>query len=687
MADTVTSVDTTGTNGTVTISIQGDRATYTGGAGKDIVTITNPGTAISKAIDLGAGDDTLVLSAGTPVVPTATLKGGEGTDTIKLAAADAASLTTSTAFAAKIDSFEKLEVASAAGNSTDSINLANLNNINYVITNGMAAGAGNVQEIQTFTVANGVTANATRATQTLDLTGSTRTDGNITVGGVTVAVLASDSVGDTATKIAAALDGQKVTVGVALTTQNVAAAASGNVVTITYDTRDGAPSAQLAVANGTSTLTGAPATTTAGVAYSANAQTITVAGQTVTLVAQDQSAAGVAVAGSGDDTAAEVAAKIVAKLDTVATFNAAGTAAVGADVTVKWEAYGNQDPINLVGGATGVTFTTTASGASKANAVADENTAGKFATELTFTNLTSGATVEMKDAGVSTVATIKNATTNLTDVLNVVTNASNTTDLGTLKAAKVETININVKDTDPSTAVSTNTLKIDADKADKINITGEGNLVLTLTAGTSALTEIDGTAATGKLNITAQKNDGENLIIRGGSKDDTLTSAGQNDKLYGGAGNDTLKAAGTIALVILDGGAGIDKYNVSGADSKTAASVVRITNLEKGETIKFVADADASFLSTKFEMTGGAGLESYVGQALAAADAYAETLKGGAAAKGIAWFQTGGNTYIVQDVDGDGAFSAGDIVVELVGNVDLSDSSFNDNVNGTLLYI
>lgn len=115
--------------------------------------------------------------------------------------------------------------------------------------------------------------------------------------------------------------------------------------------------------------------------------------------------------------------------------------------------------------------------------------------------------------------------------------------------------------------------------------------------------------------------------------------------------------------------------------------MVRVTNFEKGETIKFAANADASFLNTKFELTGGAGLSDYVGQALAVVDAYVTTIKGSDGSHGIAWFQQGGNTYIVQDVDGNAAFSAGDIVVELTGLVDLSASSFNDNTAGTLLFI
>jgi len=55
-AGTITSVDTSGTTGTTTLTINPNNATYTGGAGVDKVTTT---TAVpAKAISLGAGDDT-----------------------------------------------------------------------------------------------------------------------------------------------------------------------------------------------------------------------------------------------------------------------------------------------------------------------------------------------------------------------------------------------------------------------------------------------------------------------------------------------------------------------------------------------------------------------------------------------------------------------------------------------------
>ncbi|WP_145842415.1 beta strand repeat-containing protein [Denitratisoma sp. DHT3] len=126
-----TAINTTGFTGTATFTLDSTATSYTGGAGKDIVTFSNA-TAATKAIDLGAGDDTLVFVGTT--APTVTLKGGDGTDTLSLATAGAATLSGSTAFAEKLDGFERLLINDAAGNNT--INLENLGFTNYVTTSG-----------------------------------------------------------------------------------------------------------------------------------------------------------------------------------------------------------------------------------------------------------------------------------------------------------------------------------------------------------------------------------------------------------------------------------------------------------------------------------------------------------------------------------------------------------------------
>jgi S-layer protein len=132
---TATSVDTTATTGNSAITIDGTKATYTGGAGSDAVTISS--TTVTKAINLGAGDDSVTLASGTTVLA-ANISGGAGTDTLAMVAADAVTATATGTFATKIDGFEKLSLTQALASGT--IDLANLDNINYVISAGAAAG-------------------------------------------------------------------------------------------------------------------------------------------------------------------------------------------------------------------------------------------------------------------------------------------------------------------------------------------------------------------------------------------------------------------------------------------------------------------------------------------------------------------------------------------------------------------
>ena len=132
----VTSVDTTGTTGAVTVAIDSTKATYAGGAGVDSVTFSNT-TAATKALDLGAGNDTLVFAAATAAVPTVVLKGGAGDDTVSLDAANAVTFSGSTAFAAQLDSFERLALTGATG--AQNVDLGKLGFTNHVTVAGVAA--------------------------------------------------------------------------------------------------------------------------------------------------------------------------------------------------------------------------------------------------------------------------------------------------------------------------------------------------------------------------------------------------------------------------------------------------------------------------------------------------------------------------------------------------------------------
>lgn len=116
---TITSTSSGGTK--INTALNTD-VTFTGGDGKDTVTVG----ATTKAIQMGKGDDTVTVNGGT-IGTGGKIDGGLGTDTLALAPADAISVTTSTAFASKVKGFEVLQLSSTVSGGT--INLANLNTV------------------------------------------------------------------------------------------------------------------------------------------------------------------------------------------------------------------------------------------------------------------------------------------------------------------------------------------------------------------------------------------------------------------------------------------------------------------------------------------------------------------------------------------------------------------------------
>lgn len=315
--------------------------------------------------------------------------------------------------------------------------------------------------------------------------------------------------------------------------------------------------------------------------------------------------------------------------------------------------------------------------------VADATDATK-ADILVFDKMANNGTIVLAAAaaGANTEQTVNiiDATTGLTDVLNVITNAATGTNLGALTADQVETINVTVNDTDTTTAVSTNTMVLDADKATSVDLGGAGNLTLTFSTASTEIATINASDMTGALNVTTLAADTGITTVTGGSAADTITLQGANDVAIGGAGNDTLIASGvTATYVTLNGGTGTDTYDVSGFLASSAGAAVRITNLEDNEIIKFDTAA-TNFISSQVTIDENAGLSDAVDTAISYA------YDSGVNTSGIAWFQLGTDTYIVQDATDDGVWVNGnDIIVKITGQVDLSDSSYNETL-GTLEY-
>jgi S-layer protein len=124
----VTAITSTNTAGVTITPTLGTTMAFTGGDGKDTVTVG----ATTKAIAMGNGDDTVNVEAGVTALGTGgSLDGGAGTDTLGMDADDAKTATSSNTFAGTISGFEVLNLNGAASAAV-AVNLANLDNIDKV---------------------------------------------------------------------------------------------------------------------------------------------------------------------------------------------------------------------------------------------------------------------------------------------------------------------------------------------------------------------------------------------------------------------------------------------------------------------------------------------------------------------------------------------------------------------------
>ncbi|HJG34811.1 hypothetical protein [Desulfovibrio piger] len=228
------------------------------------------------------------------------------------------------------------------------------------------------------------------------------------------------------------------------------------------------------------------------------------------------------------------------------------------------------------------------------------------------------------------------------DVLNVTISDDNAVAANTLTVANVETINITADDTDlGEDGPVQHSMTLTAGAATAVNISGDAELVLTLT-DSNKITKIDASGNTGGLTVdlTNITNDNAFVTLTGSSADDTITM---------GIGN------------VITGGEGKDAFTATQATGANATvSYSTIMDFEVGDTLTIGSRAsDVKKVVVTEEMT----FDQAVSTALAAVSTE------------VAWFEYKGNTYVVADNDGSGdTFGANDYIVKLNGIVDLSDA-------------
>lgn len=301
------------------------------------------------------------------------------------------------------------------------------------------------------------------------------------------------------------------------------------------------------------------------------------------------------------------------------------------------------------------------------NYVISGGTAGGFA--LTLNKFGANGTLELTGNNADGITASLADATGSADSFNLVLTSAAALTGGTVTVAGVESVAITSDDT--NTTAHVNTLTLTAAAAKSVTVSGDAGLNLTL-AGDAALTSVDASALTGALTINA--NSALALTVTGGSGADSLSATGSGDTLNGGTGNDTLTGAD---LTTLSGGAGNDIFMMNLPSNVNSYST--IADIASGDVI----DLDAAnagtvvFTQSAVVLAGTAVFQDYANAAVNAL---------GADANNAAWFQYGGNTYIVQSGNataGNDFVNGQDSIIKLTGLVDLSAASYNQS-NGTL---
>lgn len=200
----------------------------------------------------------------------------------------------------------------------------------------------------------------------------------------------------------------------------------------------------------------------------------------------------------------------------------------------------------------------------------------------TFNNIAASATtLGVSDTNQNTTFNYQTTTGTQTAALNL----SNVTG-GTETINGIETINI-------TSSNSANTYAIDANAATTLSFAGAADQTVTLGAGSVNVSNFNGSAATGNVNLTLINQTGVSsataVSVSGGSGNDTLTVTAETQSdtsVNAGAGNDIIVNTAISTADTVDGGTGVDALRtnsaqVAGLTAATAYS--KISNVERLE--------------------------------------------------------------------------------------------------------
>ena len=382
----------------------GATQTFAGGAGADTISLG----ASTVAHTTGAGNDKVTLSAA-KLGTGGTVDAGEGTDTIVMTGANAATATATAAFEATVSNFETLQVTTPA---SVTINLANLDNINSVSTATSTAAV-----ITNYTTGG-----------TLTLTGAST---KITPTLVAAATVATDDVFNIVVSNAASTDVKNITLAnvetVNINTNDSALVATGvqhtvdldasaaKTLTVTGDAGFVLPAGTTSTAlttidtsgitkgavSVTSAGTGSLTVTAGATANTINTTSVTSATKTVS-VTTGAGADGITTGGSNDTIVAGNGANTIVTgngTNSVTGGTGVDTVTGGTGVDTISTGAGN----DVIAGGAGLDQITTGAGADKVTVVANTN-GNIFAT---ITDATSTDIIAFADKGTETFTAAK----------------------------------------------------------------------------------------------------------------------------------------------------------------------------------------------------------------------------------------------------------------------------------------
>lgn len=709
-------------------------------AGSDVIVGTSGNDTIN-----GLGDSEIVggtLVAAKTLGAADSIDGGAGVDTLNLTFNAAAADVTNGAIIKNVEVLNVREVTAAAAAVLNADNTSGLTNVNLVSSVGnltvtnLAAGAaagiiGNgttTEGVLTFdyklptsavtlNLAGGVkqaaataqitTTAGTATTATINSTGAANTTGGIDLSsGATVTALTINA--DSNLTVTNGGAGDQIT--------GFKAAVTNNTITV----KGAATAVNIGQVNATVGTLDASALTAGGLtATSANADLVVKGGagkDSITLSAAGALSAKASIAlGAGDDkliaTGGATLGNQVADggdgIDTIAAtlINVASATNVKNFEVLDLAGYNSSlDAALLTGSTITKAALTGATGVTGATLINLPST-----TALDVTGFADQATYSAANLGIVSLKQ-KDAATGTADALTVTFNANATADqtLG----GNFSTVNqLNVSGTETVNIASTGSAKVDGNAivalSDTLNqlktvtITGDKalrlddvstNTAATLTANVaSSLTSIDGSAATGKLTITAGAPDPSGgfsttytgLTIKGGSAADTITIGAKSGVVDAGAGNDTITVnnlattAGNVTIVT--GGAGVDVLEskltyqavATATSSATDGNYVLFADAASKDVISF-ATAGITNAAGAFGAKANIGTAATFDQAVLAAE-------GTFAAATVSWFQYGGDTYVANS--GALAGTADNFVIKLTGLVDLSTAAIDTMAN------